>query len=374
MKTSVIIILIVAAGSLNLGEATNGKAVPSPNELKQIKRRAMQIFHLVGEVHPTALRLAFHQCAGGECDGCINIDQEDNKGLEFLVKAFEFVLEMPLNRISGPKVKEYMTRADLWSLAGIAAVEFGIQQANNLCLSNDPAERERRGCIPMPQIDMEFQHGRKDCPTAPYTTQVHKFPVPIMNRTEMLNYFKDEFDLAPNEVVALMGAHTLGRCRPENFGYVGPWTPRPGPAERYFNTQYYRFLVSDEFEFRCEAKDEDSSVDKKFQFDLYFNRTETWFVHVGMMLPTDVALVSDIDVHPTHGTTCKVNNNYFGHGPRCNFRENAGLCTPAPDNTASLARTYAQDSNVFMNDFRAAFAKMMQRGYAQSDLTAIQME
>ena len=67
-------------------------------------------------------------------------------------------------------------------------------------MSNDPAERERRGCIPMPQIDMAFQHGRKDCPTAPYTTQVHKFPVPIMNRTEMLNYFKDEFDMAPNEV------------------------------------------------------------------------------------------------------------------------------------------------------------------------------
>ena len=29
------------------------------------------------------------------------------------------------------------------------------------------------------------------------------------------------------EIVALSGAHALGRCHAEASGYVGPWTPTP---------------------------------------------------------------------------------------------------------------------------------------------------
>ncbi len=29
------------------------------------------------------------------------------------------------------------------------------------------------------------------------------------------------------EIVALSGAHTLGRCHPERSGFEGPWTENP---------------------------------------------------------------------------------------------------------------------------------------------------
>ena len=34
------------------------------------------------------------------------------------------------------------------------------------------------------------------------------------------------------EIVALSGAHSLGRCHPEASGYVGPWTPTPTVRSR----------------------------------------------------------------------------------------------------------------------------------------------
>ncbi len=41
------------------------------------------------------------------------------------------------------------------------------------------------------------------------------------------------------EIVALSGAHALGRCNVENSGYEGFWTWTP----TRFNNVYYKFLV-----------------------------------------------------------------------------------------------------------------------------------
>ena len=40
------------------------------------------------------------------------------------------------------------------------------------------------------------------------------------------------------EIVALSGAHALGRCHADASGFVGPWTPTPTT----FNNLYFKLL------------------------------------------------------------------------------------------------------------------------------------
>lgn len=42
------------------------------------------------------------------------------------------------------------------------------------------------------------------------------------------------------EIVALSGAHALGRCHASASGYNGPWTPTPTK----FNNLYFSLLVN----------------------------------------------------------------------------------------------------------------------------------
>ena len=63
--------------------------------------------------------VAFHSCIGG-CDGCININQGDNVGLETINDMLEkFYLESGLDA-------EGISRADIWPLAGLLAVNAAM--------------------------------------------------------------------------------------------------------------------------------------------------------------------------------------------------------------------------------------------------------
>ena len=61
---------------------------------------------------------AFHSCVGG-CNGCINIGQDNNAGLDEALKPLEELyqkLGLADHRIS---------RADFWAFAGLLAAEKG---------------------------------------------------------------------------------------------------------------------------------------------------------------------------------------------------------------------------------------------------------
>ena len=53
----------------------------------------------------------------------MNLDQEDNRGLEKIIETYEEMLE-------DPKVKPFFTRADLWALGGVQATMWGAIIAN----------------------------------------------------------------------------------------------------------------------------------------------------------------------------------------------------------------------------------------------------
>jgi len=112
------------------------------------------------------------------------------------------------------------------------------------------------------------------------------------------------------EIVALSGAHTLGRCHIVRSGYDGPWTRNP----LKFDNAFFKNLIYMEWRPR------------KWEGPLQFEDVDTGEL---MMLPTDIALKTD---------------------PQ--FRVYAEL--------------YAKDEPTFFNDFASAFAKLLALGCPQA--------
>ena len=48
------------------------------SEVSQVLRKTRRV---VGSAKPAMVRLTFHDCVGG-CDGCLNLEDPDNAGLE----------------------------------------------------------------------------------------------------------------------------------------------------------------------------------------------------------------------------------------------------------------------------------------------------
>jgi hypothetical protein len=117
-------------------------------------------------------------------------------------------------------------------------------------------------------------------------------------------FYRMGFD--DREIVALSGAHTLGRCHIERSGYDGPWTRHP----LKFDNQYFKNLLFLEWR------------PKKWDGKLQYEDVETGEL---MMLPTDLAIRDD---------------------PK--FRV--------------IAEQYAKDEQLFFRDFGEAFGKLLALG------------
>jgi cytochrome c peroxidase len=76
------------------------------------------------------------------------------------------------------------------------------------------------------------------------------------------------------EIVALSGAHALGRCHPTSSGFAGPWTFSPTTL----SNDYFKRLL------------EETWVEKKWAGPRQFEDAKTRAL---MMLPSDLALIED---------------------------------------------------------------------------------
>ena len=118
------------------------------------------------------------------------------------------------------------SRADFWQLAGVVAIEIGMEYAKtkvyqllqfklypfvNLFCNNYKTYKHTK-CMQQNIYQLqgknvtmnllpEFKHGRVDCPTSPTTTEMHKFPEPTMFGKEMFQYFQDMFGFTRAEVI-----------------------------------------------------------------------------------------------------------------------------------------------------------------------------
>lgn len=183
--------------------------------------------------------------------------------------------------------------ADLYTLAGVVAVE------------------ESGG----PKIP--FRLGRADADSGETSPKECGLPdADKGSRKNTIQHVRDVFyrmGFTDREIVALLGAHALGRCHTDRSGYWGPWTF----AENTFSNEYFRLLVEERWSPKMTHNGK--PWDGPDQFEDSTGKL--------MMLPSDMVLVQD----PA-------------------FRK--------------VVELYAKNEDAFFKDFASAFSKLLELGVA----------
>lgn len=180
--------------------------------------------------------------------------------------------------------------ADLWTLAGVVAVE-------------------NMGGPVVP-----WRSGRTDS-SAPTTVPDGRLPNadsggPKDNAAHIRSIFY-RMGFNDQEIVALLAAHSVGRCHADASGYVNPWTY----SETTFSNEFHRLLVDGKWTVK---KTENG---KLWKGPLQFESPDGNI----MMLPADLALVQDPE-----------------------FRK--------------YVEVYAKDEEKMFEDFSKAFSKLLELG------------
>ena len=174
-----------------------------------------------------------------------------------------------------------LSYADIWTLAGCVAIE------------------ESGG----PKI--EHHLGRTDATSGAACPVVGRLPDAAQGAQHLRDVFhRMGFD--DRDIVALSGAHTVGRCHKVRSGFDGPWTTNP----LKFDNEYFRNLMNLEW------------VPRKWDGPLQYTDAKTETL---IMLPTDMALKTDPVFAP-------------------------------------IAREYANDQSAFFRDFSSAFSRLVAKG------------
>ena len=267
------------------GESSLNKAADSEKDFKQLRKDVKALMEKDANLGPTLVRLAWHSSGtydkmtqtGGSSGGTIRFKEElahgGNAGLDKMVAALEPIKER------NPKI----SYADMYAYAGKVAIEE------------------------MGGPTMEFKYGRVDEMDPSKVTPNGRLPDADKGdhagpkTTQGLRdvFYRMGFD--DQEIVALSGAHALGRCHADASGYVGPWSSTP----LLFNNSYYGLLKG--------LKWTENAKTKKFQYEDPSGQL--------MMLPSDIVLLED-------------------------------------ENFKKYVDVYAKDQKKFFADFKSAFEKL----------------
>ncbi|EEP77609.1 cytochrome c peroxidase [Uncinocarpus reesii 1704] len=251
-----------------------------------------------GSYGPVLVRLAWHASGtydketgtGGSNGATMRFAPESDHGANAGLKAARDFLE-PVKRTFAvaftnsrnfPSLEKFpwITYSDLWTLAGACA----IQELGGPTIPWRPGRKDSdmSACTPdgrLPDASKDQKHIRA-----------------IFGRMG----FDDR------EMVALSGAHALGRAHSDRSGYDGPWDFSP----TVFTNDFFKLLLDEKW------------VQRKWNGPKQFTDNSTKTL---MMLPTDMALVKD--------------KEFKKHVER-----------------------YAKDSDVFFKEFSEVFVKLLELG------------
>eukprot|EP00604_Paraphysomonas_vestita_P001710 CAMPEP_0174817772 /NCGR_PEP_ID=MMETSP1107-20130205/298_1 /TAXON_ID=36770 /ORGANISM="Paraphysomonas vestita, Strain GFlagA" /LENGTH=324 /DNA_ID=CAMNT_0016028781 /DNA_START=98 /DNA_END=1072 /DNA_ORIENTATION=- len=243
-------------------------------------------------IGPTLVRLAWHASGtysaadgtGGSNGATMRFPAESEWGANAGLKIARDFLE-PL-KAKYPEI----SYADLWTLAGATAIE------------------EMGG----PKI--AWRPGRTDS-AVPTTVPDGRLPAAdsgcvAADVAHLRNIF-GRMGFNDREIVALAGAHAIGRCHTEASGYWGPWTN----AETTFSNEYFRLLLEEKW------TPKKTHNGKKWEGPNQYENPDGSL----MMLPADLSLVKAPEFKP-------------------------------------FVELYAKDEKQFFNDFSAAFSKLLELG------------
>jgi len=251
---------------------------------KEISKLIPDKNHDDGSWGPIFIRLAWHAAgtfdknngSGGSSGAGMRFspekDWDANKGLQLARDRLE------------PVKKKFpgITYADLWTLAGVVAVES------------------------MGGPNVPWHPGRndhKEAPKKPLTDG--RLPDAAQGEKHVRDIFY-RMGFNDQEIVALVGAHSLGRCHTDRSGYDGPWTIAP----TRFTNLFFKDLLARTW------------VKKQWSGPEQFEDKESKSL---MMTPADMALIRD---------------------PKFKV----------------WVEKYAKDKDLFFKDFAAAFSKLLELG------------
>jgi cytochrome c peroxidase len=237
-----------------------------------------------GSYGPVLVRLAWHAAGtydkasgtGGSDGATMRFEPESKHGANAGLDTARALL--------APIGKKYpnVSTADLWQFAAVVAIE------------------EMGG----PKIPFRF--GRVD-KSADACTPDGRLPDATKGADHLRSIFY-RMGFNDQEIVALSGAHSLGRCHTTRSGFDGPWQATPTA----FNNEYFRLLLEEKWTVR------------QWKGPLQYEDGTTRKL---MMLPTDLTLIKDAE-----------------------FRK--------------WVEVYAKDEEKFFKDFAAAYTKLIENNVA----------
>lgn len=270
-----------------------------PVDIKAVKADIANVLeddkHDDGSYGPILVRLAWHNAGtfnkengtGGSEGAAMRFAPESEWGANAGLGTARALLE-PIKAKYGNKI----SYSDLWSLAGNVAIEE------------------------MGGPELPFQSGRVD-----KSADAPALPDGLLPDADgrdkgdkPTDHLRDIFyrmGFNDREIVALSGAHALGRCHTTSSGFWGPWTRAPTT----FSNEYFKLLLSEKW------------TKKKKHEGKAWTGPEQYEDKTGelMMLPTDLWLIKDAKMKP-------------------------------------YVEMYAKDEDLFFKDFAAAWTKLQENG------------
>ena len=190
----------------------------------------------------------------------------------------------------------WITYSDLWTLAGVVAI------------------KELGG------PDVEWKAGRTDFVDDSKLPPRGRLPDGSRGRDHLRRIFY-RMGFSDQEIVALSGAHNLGRAHKDRSGFDGPWVNNP----TRFSNQFYKLLLQLDWKKRTL-----SNGVVQFSYSDPEAAEKDVPEEPLMMLPTDMALLSD----------------------------------PA---FSKWVHAYADDKNLFFDHFAKVFAKLIELGIRRDE-------
>jgi len=269
---------------------------PKAQDFDKVREDIVKLLHQPeyddGSAGPVLVRLAWH--SSGTYDEETDTGGSNGAGMRYEAEGGD-----PANaglqhaRVFLEPVKSkhpWITYADLWTLAGIVAI------------------KEMGG------PDIDWKGGRTDYVDDSKLPPRGRLPDGAQGSDHLRHVF-GRMGFSDREIVALSGAHNLGRCHSDRSGFHGAWVHNP----TRFTNQYFRLLSS----LNWEKVKKDNGVE---QFEYYDEDFEAGL----MMLPTDIALRDDPHFSP-------------------------------------WVKRYAEDKDAFFKDFAAVFAKLVELGIQRDE-------
>ncbi|KAI9731278.1 MAG: hypothetical protein M1818_007903 [Claussenomyces sp. TS43310] len=260
-------------------------------DFESVRRDIVKLLHQPeyddGSAGPVLVRLAWH--SAGTYDAETDTGGSNGAGMRYEAEGGD-----PANaglqhaRVFLETVRErhpWITYADLWTLAGVVAI------------------KEMGG------PDIEWTGGRTDYVDDSKLPPRGRLPDAAQG-ADHVRFIFYRMGFGDQEIVALSGAHNLGRCHSDRSGFEGAWVNNP----TRFSNQYFKLMLSLDWR-------QKTLPNGVTQFVNYDEDTETEL----MMLPTDIALTTDASF-------------------------------------AKWVKKYADDKDAFFADFARVFAKLMELG------------